>query len=450
MIERRRGVRGREHPVDRRRDPALGEQRDDAPRERLHRRALLLHRPGTQHGAHQRRALAHQRAQRHVELRAGARADDDDPAPGRQRTKVAGQVRRTDQLEHDVRLAVHVLQRHRVGAHRRQPLAGGLAARVGQHPRARRQAELDGGRPDAPAGAVDQQRLARDQSGAGEHRVVRGDERLGNRGRLLVREPVGDARHVPLVHGDAVGQTTAADDPEHAVADLPAEHRSAGRDHRPTHLEPGYVGDRAGRRRVVAGALHQIRRVEPRMRRGDHDLVRLGHRIGPFLEPHHLGPARSREHDGAHRRSLPAHLGLRRAPVYSLSPCQGSTHAGKPGGAMDDIRRQRTELENHLIDELISGRLTRREFVRRGTVMGMSIPLLGAIVAACGGANSTGAARRPAAAARAPRPSSPAARCALRSSFPRERSTRSPWAIREDSACSARSANSSASPTRTR
>ena len=57
---------------------------------------------------------------------------------------------------------------------------------------------------------------------------------------------------------------------------------------------------------------------------------------------------------------------------------------------MDDIRRQRTELENHLIDELISGRLTRREFVRRGTVIGMSIPLLGAIVAACGGANDTG------------------------------------------------------------
>jgi peptide/nickel transport system substrate-binding protein len=57
---------------------------------------------------------------------------------------------------------------------------------------------------------------------------------------------------------------------------------------------------------------------------------------------------------------------------------------------MDDIRRQRTELENHLIDELISGRLTRREFVRRGSVIGMSIPLLGAIVAACGGANDSG------------------------------------------------------------
>ena len=42
---------------------------------------------------------------------------------------------------------------------------------------------------------------------------------------------------------------------------------------------------------------------------------------------------------------------------------------------MDDIRRTRSELENHLIDEMIAGRITRREFVRRGTVMGMSIPL---------------------------------------------------------------------------
>jgi peptide/nickel transport system substrate-binding protein len=56
---------------------------------------------------------------------------------------------------------------------------------------------------------------------------------------------------------------------------------------------------------------------------------------------------------------------------------------------MDDIRRKSSELENHLIDEMIAGRITRREFVRRGTVMGMSIPLLSMIVAACGGANSS-------------------------------------------------------------
>jgi peptide/nickel transport system substrate-binding protein len=57
---------------------------------------------------------------------------------------------------------------------------------------------------------------------------------------------------------------------------------------------------------------------------------------------------------------------------------------------MDDIRRTSSELENHLIDEMIAGRITRREFVRRGTVMGMSIPLLSLIVAACGGANGGG------------------------------------------------------------
>ncbi len=56
---------------------------------------------------------------------------------------------------------------------------------------------------------------------------------------------------------------------------------------------------------------------------------------------------------------------------------------------MDDIRRKSSELENHLIDEMIAGRITRREFVRRGTVMGMSIPLLSMIAAACGGSSSS-------------------------------------------------------------
>jgi peptide/nickel transport system substrate-binding protein len=51
---------------------------------------------------------------------------------------------------------------------------------------------------------------------------------------------------------------------------------------------------------------------------------------------------------------------------------------------MDDIRRERSELENHLIDEYAAGRVNRREFMRRGTVLGMSIPLLSLVVAACG------------------------------------------------------------------
>jgi peptide/nickel transport system substrate-binding protein len=52
---------------------------------------------------------------------------------------------------------------------------------------------------------------------------------------------------------------------------------------------------------------------------------------------------------------------------------------------VDAIRGSSTELENHLIDEYAAGRLTRREFVRRGTVVGMSIPLLSFLATACGG-----------------------------------------------------------------
>jgi peptide/nickel transport system substrate-binding protein len=57
---------------------------------------------------------------------------------------------------------------------------------------------------------------------------------------------------------------------------------------------------------------------------------------------------------------------------------------------LDRIRSGRTELENHYIDELASGNLSRRDFIRRGSVIGMSAPLLGAIIAACGGSSSSG------------------------------------------------------------
>jgi peptide/nickel transport system substrate-binding protein len=52
---------------------------------------------------------------------------------------------------------------------------------------------------------------------------------------------------------------------------------------------------------------------------------------------------------------------------------------------VDAIRGSSTDLENHLIDELTMGRITRREFVRRGTVVGMSLPLLSFLASACGG-----------------------------------------------------------------
>jgi peptide/nickel transport system substrate-binding protein len=51
---------------------------------------------------------------------------------------------------------------------------------------------------------------------------------------------------------------------------------------------------------------------------------------------------------------------------------------------LDRLRDGRTELENHYIDELVAGNVSRRDFLRRGSMIGMSAPLLGAILAACG------------------------------------------------------------------
>jgi peptide/nickel transport system substrate-binding protein len=56
---------------------------------------------------------------------------------------------------------------------------------------------------------------------------------------------------------------------------------------------------------------------------------------------------------------------------------------------LDALRNERSELENHYIDELVAGRLDRRTFLRRGAVLGMSASVMGAVLAACGGANST-------------------------------------------------------------
>jgi peptide/nickel transport system substrate-binding protein len=52
---------------------------------------------------------------------------------------------------------------------------------------------------------------------------------------------------------------------------------------------------------------------------------------------------------------------------------------------VDELRRTSSDVESHLIDELAAGKINRREFVRRGTVLGLSLPALSLIAAACGG-----------------------------------------------------------------
>jgi len=51
---------------------------------------------------------------------------------------------------------------------------------------------------------------------------------------------------------------------------------------------------------------------------------------------------------------------------------------------IDRFRRNRSAIENHLIDGLLDGRVNRREFLRHGSVIGMSLPLLSAILGTAG------------------------------------------------------------------
>ena len=53
------------------------------------------------------------------------------------------------------------------------------------------------------------------------------------------------------------------------------------------------------------------------------------------------------------------------------------------------LRRGQGEIANHVIDEFAAGRLSRREFIRRGTVVGISIPVVDAILTACGSSPSS-------------------------------------------------------------
>ena len=51
---------------------------------------------------------------------------------------------------------------------------------------------------------------------------------------------------------------------------------------------------------------------------------------------------------------------------------------------LDMLRRGRADLENHLIDGLVDGRVSRREFIRHGSLLGLSLPFLGSVGFAAG------------------------------------------------------------------
>jgi peptide/nickel transport system substrate-binding protein len=58
-------------------------------------------------------------------------------------------------------------------------------------------------------------------------------------------------------------------------------------------------------------------------------------------------------------------------------------------GRLSHLREGQGEIANHVIDEYVAGRISRRDLLRRGAVAGISLPLLGAIVSACGSSKSS-------------------------------------------------------------
>jgi len=56
---------------------------------------------------------------------------------------------------------------------------------------------------------------------------------------------------------------------------------------------------------------------------------------------------------------------------------------------LDDLRAGQGEIANHVIDEFVAGRISRRDLLRRGAVVGISLPVLSGILAACGGSSTS-------------------------------------------------------------
>ena len=75
-----------------------------------------------------------------------------------------------------------------------------------------------------------------------------------------------------------------------------------------------------------------------------------------------------------------------------MVPPGGAPSQPSPGGGshvdwkrLDKARREVGPVHLDLIEHYASGKVSRRNFIRRGTIIGLSMPVIGAVIAACGG-----------------------------------------------------------------
>lgn len=57
---------------------------------------------------------------------------------------------------------------------------------------------------------------------------------------------------------------------------------------------------------------------------------------------------------------------------------------------LDELRRGRRPLQGHVIDEFVTGNLSRRSFVQRAALIGLAMPTIGGILSACSPSDSPG------------------------------------------------------------
>src|SRR5215510_15614491 len=79
---------------------------------------------------------------------------------------------------------------------------------------------------------------------------------------------------------------------------------------------------------------------------------------------------------------------MNRAPASSSGGFMG-TGRNIDHERLDDLRRGRGPVQEHVIDEFVAGHLSRRDFIRKGSAIGLSMPLIGGILAACGSSGTT-------------------------------------------------------------
>ena len=56
---------------------------------------------------------------------------------------------------------------------------------------------------------------------------------------------------------------------------------------------------------------------------------------------------------------------------------------------LDKVRRTTTPLQLDAVESFARGRLTRREFIKRGTIVGLSMASISAVIAACSGTTTS-------------------------------------------------------------